>query len=74
MENEAASPSVNGPAPPADRRPNSTRAQSQPQPPGLVIGRIDVVVVAGEQPANNPSGPAVRANSGFFSRNYLKRL
>jgi len=74
LETEAASPSANGPLPPADRRPGSTRAQSQPQPPGLVIGRIDVVVVAREQPANNPSGPAGRANSGFFSRNYLKRL
>lgn len=72
MANGAASLSGNAPLPPADHRPGP--AGTQPQSPGLVIGRIDVVVVAGNQPAGAPSGPAVRTNSGFFSRNYLKRL
>jgi hypothetical protein len=40
--------------------------------PSLVIGRIDVVVVANAAPASAPASP--RADSGFLSRNYLKRL
>lgn len=72
------SPPVNGEPTAAGWNPGSTRTQSQSesqlQSPRLVIGRIDVVVIAKEQPANNPSGPAGRANTGFFSRNYLKRL
>jgi hypothetical protein len=45
---------------------------TEPAQPGLVIGRIDVVVVAGNAQPQSPSGP--RADSGFLSRNYLKRL
>jgi len=39
----------------------------------LVIGRIDVVVVSNEQ-SSTRSVPVVRTDTGFVSRNYLKRL
>lgn len=44
----------------------------EPAAPGLVIGRIDVVVVAG----NTQAQPAARpqTDGSFLSRNYLKRL
>lgn len=41
--------------------------------PDLVIGRIDVVVVA-ETPAQVQAAPAARGERGYLSRNYLKRL
>lgn len=43
------------------------------QPPHLVIGRIDVVVVSNGSPATR-SGTTARTDTGFVSRNYLKRL
>ena len=45
---------------------------SEPTPPSLIIGRIDVVVVADAAPPQ-PQATA-RAGRGFLSRNYLKRL
>jgi hypothetical protein len=66
------SPPVNGEPTAAGWNPASALAEAQS--PRLVIGRIDVVVIAKEQPANNPSAPAGRVNTGFFSRNYLRRL
>jgi hypothetical protein len=56
------SPAVRSPAPRA----------AEPTQPGLVIGRIDVVVVAANAQPPSPSGP--RTDGGFLSRNYLKRL
>lgn len=41
--------------------------------PQLVIGRIDVVVVKESQPAARPFSSR-QSDSGFVSRNYLKRL
>ena len=47
----------------------------EPAQPSLVIGRIDVVVVASDAPPQTqPTQPAARAERGFLSRNYLKRL
>jgi hypothetical protein len=46
---------------------------SEEQPPHLVIGRIDVVVVSNGSPATR-SGTTARTDTGFVSRNYLKRL
>jgi hypothetical protein len=51
----------------------SSRASREEQP-RLVIGRIDVVVVSNEQQPATRSVPAARTDTGFFSRNYLKRL
>jgi len=45
----------------------------EPAPPGLVIGRIDVVVVA-DAPAQAQAAPPARSERGYLSRNYLKRL
>ena len=50
----------------------AARASVQPAQPALIIGRIDVVVVANGAPA--PVAAAPRSDSGFLSRNYLKRL
>ncbi|MDP2430993.1 MAG: hypothetical protein Q8O33_03080 [Pseudomonadota bacterium] len=44
----------------------------EPAPPSLIIGRIDVVVVADAAPPR-PQATA-RADRGFLSRNYLKRI
>lgn len=55
----------------ASRSYPSARAP-EPTPPSLVIGRIDVVVVAKLAPAQ--PGPAPHSERGFLSRNYLKRL
>lgn len=46
-----------------------SRAEEAPR---LVIGRIDVVVVAAAAPPQPQ--PSARADRGFLSRNYLKRL
>lgn len=64
-------------APPAHgdgRRPAraETTAGAADASPNLVIGRIDVTVVAHEPPAPRPSSSA--PERGFLSRNYLKRL
>lgn len=48
------------------------RASGEEQP-HLVIGRIDVVVVSNEQ-SSTRSVPVARTDTGFVSRNYLKRL
>ena len=45
----------------------------EPAPPGLVIGRIDVVVVA-DAPAQTQAAPPARSERGYLIRNYLKRL
>ena len=45
-----------------------------PSVPQLVIGRIDVVVVARQEPASVHSPFSRQSDSGFVSRNYLKRL
>lgn len=42
--------------------------------PALVIGRIDVVVVARDPQPAAPASSASRSDTGFLSRNYLKRL
>jgi len=47
---------------------------SELAPPRLVIGRIDVVVVAAAAAAPPQPQPSARADRGFLSRNYLKRL
>ena len=51
---------------------NTAPAKPRPAEPSLVIGRIDVVVVAREPQAATPT----RADNhhGFLNRNYLKRL
>ncbi|MBM9613163.1 hypothetical protein JWJ90_02560 [Desulfobulbus rhabdoformis] len=52
--------------------------ESQPSAPSsgphLVIGRIDVVVVADSKQASSGARVHTRSDSGFVSRNYLKRL
>ena len=48
------------------------RRAPEPTPPSLIIGRIDVVVVADAAPPQPQ--PTARADRGFLSRNYLKRL
>ncbi|MDP2832102.1 MAG: hypothetical protein Q8Q28_02150 [Pseudomonadota bacterium] len=50
----------------------ATELASEPTPPSLIIGRIDVVVVADAAPPR-PQATA-RSDRGFLSRNYLKRL
>lgn len=42
--------------------------------PQLVIGRIDVVVVTKETTSGTKTTLSTRSDSGFVSRNYLKRL
>lgn len=42
--------------------------------PGLVIGRIDVVVVSREAAAQPQAAENGRTERAFLSRNYLKRL
>jgi hypothetical protein len=42
--------------------------------PHLVIGRIDVVVVTKEATSGARPTLSTRSDSGFVSRNYLKRL
>lgn len=77
IADSAAPPGRRDGPPPA--RPASPQAQpSAPAPdasaepgPRLVIGRIDVVVLAASSPATHGAAPAER---GFLSRNYLKRL
>jgi hypothetical protein len=54
-----------------DREASPRPRAPEPAPPSLVIGRIDVVVVA-DAPAK--SQPAARPDTGYLSRNYLKRL
>jgi len=49
-----------------------TAAGAADAAPNLVIGRIDVTVLAHEPPAPRQSSPA--PERGFLSRNYLKRL
>ncbi|MDD4881950.1 MAG: hypothetical protein PHX10_10280 [Gallionellaceae bacterium] len=61
-------PTFDGYAPPL---PRERGRAPEPAPPGLVIGRIDVVVVA-DAPAQ--AAPAARTERGYLSRNYLKRL
>lgn len=51
--------------------PGPDRAR-ETSPPGLIIGRIDVIVVADAAPVQPQ--PTARADRGFLSRNYLKRL
>ncbi len=63
-------------APPlhASRPATASARAPEAEPPGLVIGRIDVLVVADGAPAQpRPAAPAL-AERGFLSRNYLKRL
>ncbi len=50
----------------------ATKLATEPTPPSLIIGRIDVVVVAAATPPQTQ--PTARADRGFLSRNYLKRL
>lgn len=60
--------------PPARTAPSSPSPPARataPETPGLVIGRIDVVVVAAPAAAAPARG---RDDAGFLSRNYLKRL
>jgi hypothetical protein len=52
--------------------PLNTPAPRAADTPNLVIGRIDVVVVADAPPA--PAARPAASDSGFMSRNYLKRL
>jgi len=68
-----ATPRAERPASPALAPPaNLSPARPRPAEPNLVIGRIDVVVVAREPQA---AAPARAGNQhGFLSRNYLKRL
>jgi hypothetical protein len=56
---------------PADNVPPRASGEAQPR---LVIGRIDVVVVSNEQQPLTRSVPLARTDTGFVSRNYLKRL
>ena len=49
-------------------------AVNPPEPPSLVIGRIEVVVVAHEPSAQPTQQHTARADRAFLSRNYLKRL
>ncbi len=68
-----APPRAERPASPALAMPaNTAPAKPRPAEPSLVIGRIDVVVVAREPQAATPT----RADNhhGFLNRNYLKRL
>ncbi|MDD5389858.1 MAG: hypothetical protein PHD37_10960 [Gallionellaceae bacterium] len=58
-------------ASPGSDRGDSDRSR-EANPPGLIIGRIDVVVVADAAPVQPQ--PTARADRGFLSRNYLKRL
>lgn len=50
----------------------ATELATELAPPSLIIGRIDVVVVADAAPSQ-PHATA-RVDRGFLSRNYLKRL
>jgi hypothetical protein len=52
----------------------ATEFATKPTPPSLIIGRIDVVVVADAAPPQTQTQPTARADRGFLSRNYLKRL
>lgn len=64
------------PARPSENFRAAQPAKSQAKPPApeasLVIGRIDVVVVAPD-PKPQAGAPAA-GDRGFLSRNYLKRL
>jgi hypothetical protein len=55
-----------------DAGPRSGAGNPAAAQPGLVIGRIDVVVVAA--PAALPAQAPAPGERGFLSRNYLKRL
>jgi hypothetical protein len=55
---------------PAEHGPPRTSGEEQPW---LVIGRLEVVVVNNEQ-SSPRSVPVARTDTGFVSRNYLKRL
>jgi len=59
-------------AAPSSRPGRATELATELAPPSLVIGRIDVVVVADGAPPQPQ--PTARADRGFLSRNYLKRL
>jgi hypothetical protein len=56
---------------PVEHLSSRTSGEAQPR---LVIGRIDVVVVSKEQQPSTRSVPVARTETGFVSRNYLKRL
>jgi hypothetical protein len=62
-------PALRAPVGPGKPNPATVSIESEPR---LVIGRIDVVVVAREPP--KPATTAADEQRGFLSRNYLKRL
>jgi hypothetical protein len=62
-------PAAHAPFGPAKPNPATVSIESEPR---LVIGRIDVVVLARETP--KPATAAADEQRGFLSRNYLKRL
>ncbi|MDD2463326.1 MAG: hypothetical protein PHI97_04960 [Desulfobulbus sp.] len=59
------------PSAPGGQSASSPMESSSPQ---LVIGRIDVVVVAKQEQAATRALSSRQSDSGFVSRNYLKRL
>lgn len=68
----AAHPAAPNVPSPTRKRPAAERSV-EPSQPGLVIGRIDVVVVA-DGPAPSKGGTSGPTGSAFLNRNYLKRL
>lgn len=66
--------SAEGPGPSASWPVRSPGRPAEPVPAGLVIGRIDVVVVSSAPALASAEAAPATPDRGFTSRNYLRRL